>query len=407
MADLKHSESPKMVKAGGYSRPVLVVGAGFAGAVAARLLADAGIAVVVIDRRNHIGGNAYDEVDSRGVRVHRYGPHLFHTNNMAVVRWLSDFTEWTLYEHRVRAMLPDGQFVPLPINRRTLSVYFAQDLPTSDSAALALSSVALSIANPRNAEEALFSRIGRDLTELFYERYTRKMWDISLSDLDASVVKRIPIRTDDEDRYFASDRFQALPKHGYAAIFDAMLKHELIDVRLETPFEKSMLKNYSASFLCMPIDEFFDFCFGELPYRSIRFHHEGIEISSINAPTPVVNFTDTSVYTRATYWHKLPGHWVNRGETVTRTMEEPCDYRDNGLERYYPIKTADGRYQRLYERYADLAAQERNVTFLGRCGTYQYLDMDQVVNQTLQRVGRWISDRKDVAGPAPIRQGKQ
>lgn len=407
MADQMHSERPRMTKVGVSSRPVLVVGAGFAGAVAARLLADAGIAVVVIDKRDHIGGNAYDEVDHRGVRVHRYGPHLFHTNNMEVVRWLSDFTEWTLYEHRVQAILSDGQFVPLPINRRTLSVCLGQELPTSESAASALKSVALSIADPRNAEDALFSRIGRDLTELFYERYTRKMWKISLRDLDASVVRRIPIRTDDEDRYFPTDRFQALPKHGYTILFNNILKHKLIEVKLKTPFEKSMMETYSSSFLCMPIDEFFGFCYGDLPYRSIRFHHEELNISAVSAPTPVVNFTDNSIYTRATYWHKFPGHWVRSGGTVTRTIEEPCDYRDNDLERYYPLKTADGRYQRLYDRYADLAAQNDSVTFLGRCGTYQYLDMDQVVNQTLQRVRRWISERTDVARQAPMRQAKR
>jgi UDP-galactopyranose mutase len=378
---------------------ILVAGAGFAGAVAARLMAEAGFFVDVIDKRPHIGGNAFDRVNAHGVRVHAYGPHLFHTNNTKVVEWLSAFTSWVPYEHRVTALLPGGDLVPLPINRRTLEAVFREPLADEAAVAALLQRAGTQIAHPANAEEYLLARLGPELTELFFARYTRKMWGMSLSELDASVVQRIPIRTDDEDRYFPGDSFQALPANGYTALFERMLAHDNIHVGLSVAFDKTMLARYRHAFLSLPIDEYYDFRLGELPYRSIRFHHEDVSAATVRARTATVNFTDTSGFTRKTYWHLLPAHWVTRGATVTCTTEEPCDYKDNDFERYYPVKTADGRYQALSKAYSDHAAQEDGVTFIGRCGTYQYLDMHQVVNQTMAIVRRWLADR----GYAPDR----
>jgi len=381
------------------SKRILVVGAGFAGAVAARMLAEAGYSVQVIDQRPHIAGNAHDEIDARGMRVHRYGPHLFHTSNREVVAWLSQFTAWDRYEHRVSAKLPDGTLAPLPINRRTLELAFREAVPDAAAAEALLVRLAAPIETPGNAEEYLLSRIGAELTELFFARYTEKMWAMKLSEMDASVVKRIPLRFDDEDRYFPGDTFQALPRGGYTQLFRRMLEHPRIKVSLGLRFEKRMLRDYGYAFLCCPIDEYFDFRLGELPYRSIRFHHAAVARSAVEARTGTVNYTDTGPFTRTTYWHLLPGH-DGGGRTVTATTEEPCDYRDNALERYYPVKTADGRYQALYQRYAALAAREPGVQFLGRCGTYQYLDMHQVVNQTLAVMRRWLATQRGAAAKA-------
>jgi UDP-galactopyranose mutase len=371
----------------------LVVGAGFAGAVYARTLADAGHSVTVIDKRNHIAGNAFDFIDASGVRVHRYGPHVFHTNNKNVFDWLGRFGEWVSYEHRVRARLPDMRYVPLPINRDTLNTLYERNLQTEDEVERFLGSCAENVPYPANAADYLHSKIGVLLTDLFFRPYTKKMWALDLEELSPSVVKRIPIRFDSDDRYFPNDAYQALPRHGYTAIFESIFSHENIEVKLSTTFDRKLASSYSHCFNSMPIDEYFKFSMGELPYRSIKFHSEVRDSSSLPS-WGVTNFTDTGRFTRETYWQSLPGHRIDNNPLTTVTIEEPCDYRDNGRERYYPVKTADNRYGELYKRYSELAAELTNMTFIGRCGTYQYLDMDQVVNQSLQGVERFISLRR-------------
>lgn len=373
---------------------ILVVGAGLAGAVASRALAEAGHAVDVIDKRPHVAGNAYDEIDSQGVRLHRYGPHLFHTGNARVVEWLSRFTAWAPYEHRVTARLPSGAHVPLPINRRTLETVFGRPIGDEAAARELLAAKAETFPRaPANAEEYLRSTLGRELTELFFAPYTSKMWGLDLAEMSAAVVKRIPIRFDDEDRYFPNDAFQALPTDGYTALVTRMLDHPLVTVTTGCAFDRGMLRGRDFSFLCCPIDEYYDFRFGPLPYRSIRFHHEPVRRDAIEAPSATVNYTDRSAFTRSTYWHLLAGHDIRGGELVTRTTEEPCDYRDNDLERYYPVKTADGRYDERYRQYRALAAADDHLDFIGRCGTYQYLDMHQVVSQTLTIAEKWLAAR--------------
>ena len=373
------------------ARPILVVGAGFAGATYARELAENGFHVDVIDRRQHIAGNAYDETTATGVRIHRYGPHLFHTSNERVVEWLTSFGAFVPYEHRVQAELADGRCVPLPVNRRTIEAVFGVRLATAAAVEAFLRRQAIRNDAPANAAEYLNAHIGVTLTDLFFRPYTKKMWALDLEELDAAVVRRIPIRTDDEDRYFPMDRFQMLPRDGYTQLFKSILDHPAIRVTLGQPFERAMVGSYVHCFNSMPIDEYFEHAFGPLPYRSIRFHHEERPAGYARGEATTINFTDTERFTRETDWSRLPAHRIEPGPLKTVTREEPCDYTENNLERYYPVKTSDGRYDKVYRRYKDLADGIGNLTFIGRCGTYQYLDMHQVINQSLAGVREWVA----------------
>jgi UDP-galactopyranose mutase len=369
---------------------ILIVGCGFAGATFARELAEAGWEVDMIDQRRHIGGNAFDEVDQNGVRVHRYGPHLFHTSNKKVVDWLVRFGEFVPYEHRVQALLPDGRCVGLPVNRKTVNDVFGVSLPDGEAVQTFLRGQALDIPQPANAGEYLTANIGVVLTDLFFRPYTKKMWGLDLEDMDASVVKRIPLRYDDEDRYFPGDSYQMMPRFGYTRVFENILDHPRIRVSLGVSFDVAMLPGYGHCFNSMPIDAFFDYRFGPLPYRSIRFHHHSVPFDHGRGTAATVNFTDSGPLTRETDWSRLPCHVARQGLEKTITREEPCDYTENNHERYYPVKTSDGRYQAVYGQYKALAADVGGVTFIGRCGTYQYLDMHQVINQSLAHVSDWI-----------------
>jgi UDP-galactopyranose mutase len=371
---------------------VLIVGAGFAGAVHARLLAESGIKVHMIDRRHHIAGNAFDERSASGVRVHRYGPHLFHTNMEHIVAWLSRFGRFIPYELRVEALLADGRYTPLPINRRTINTVFGVDLRTAKETENFLATRAKPHPNPTTAAEYLASRIGTELTDLFFRPYTFKMWGLDLEQMDANVVKRIPLRFDDEDRYFPSDKYQILPQDGYTNLFANILDHKNIRINLGVEFDRTFLSGYRHCFTSMSIDTYFKEALGQLPYRSLRFHHRECAPNEHFGSAAVINFTDDGPFTRQTDWSLLPGHG---GTSTTRTLtrEEPCDFRDNAFERYYPVKTSDGRYDALYRRYLERAAAQPEITFIGRCGTYQYLDMHQVINQSMVSAARWLDSQ--------------
>jgi UDP-galactopyranose mutase len=369
---------------------ILIVGAGFAGATCARELADCGYQVEVIDRRAHVGGNAYDFVAASGVRMHLYGPHLFHTNNLQVLNWITRFGVFTPYEHRVVAALPDGRRVPVPINRQTINAVFGTRLESEAEVRAFVKRQAEPIAQPRNAAEYLLSQIGRTLTDLFFRPYTKKMWALDLEDLSTAVVKRIPLRNDDEDRYFPNDRFQVLPREGYARLFEAILDHPQIRVSLNRAFDRAMLNEYAHCFTSMAIDEYFEDRFGPLPYRSIRFHHRDAPLTYRQGEAATLNYTDDRRFTRETDWSRLPGHIVKDSDRKTVTQEEPCDYRENAFERFYPVKTSDARFDAAYASYKALAEEDRRVTFIGRCGTYQYLDMHQVISQSRSRVHAWM-----------------
>jgi UDP-galactopyranose mutase len=374
------------------NKPILVVGAGFAGACYARTLAERGLSVLVIDQRDHIGGNAYDFVDENGLRRHRYGPHLFHTSNERVVTWLQKFGEWTPYEHRVRARLTGERFVPLPVNLETINIMFSKSFTTADEVKTFLMSIAVPNEKPRNAAEYLYSQIGVDITDLFFRRYTKKMWAMDLEEMDAAVVKRVPIRYDSEDRYFPDDKFQMMPTHGYTGIFERIFSHPNITVEVGRKFESSLERDHEHVFNSMPIDEYFGFEYGELPYRSIRFHHRS-DARKVDHDWATTNFTDEGPLTRETHWGLIPNHLITDTGRYTCTAEEPCDYRDNANERYYPLKTADGRYDKIYARYKARAEANARMTFIGRCGTYQYLDMHQVINQSLMGAEAWLARR--------------
>ena len=337
---------------------ILVVGAGFSGAVIAREFADAGRAVRVIDRRSHVAGNAHDYVNAHGIRVHTYGPHLFHTANEDVVQWLSRFTRWSPYQHRVKAMLADGRLVTLPVNAETAAV------------------------------------VGRDrVLDTLFRPYTRKMWGLELEQLDAEILSRVPIREDMNELYFPNDPFQALPTQGYTALFESMLAHPLIDLHLSTAFNLRMEAEHVHCFNSMAIDEYFGHDLGPLPYRSIRFHTVTIPAPRL-LPVAVVNFTHDLPYTRVTEWKHLPGHgdlpWT------TLTYEEPCAAEDNAFERYYPIKDLHGRNRTLYKRYLERVPD--GVTFVGRCGQYVYLDMHQAVASALAVARRFLAAASSSAG---------
>ena len=367
----------------------LVVGAGFAGSVIAERLASQHDAqVLVIDRRPHVAGNAYDHLDEAGVLIHQYGPHIFHTNSDEIVDYLSKFTEWRPYEHKVLAEVR-GQLVPIPINRTTLNKLFDLDLKTDEEAAAYLASRAESVDEIRTSEDVVINAVGRELYELFFQGYTRKQWGIDPSGLDKSVTARIPTRTNTDDRYFG-DKHQIMPKHGYTAMFNRMLEHPNIDVLLSTDY-KDIVDEVDAGHLVFtgPIDEYFGFRFGKLPYRSLRFEHKILDQGEYQ-PVATVNYPDPQVpYTRITEYKHLTGQSHSK---TSITYEYPSAEGDP----YYPIPRAEN--QTLFKKYEALADSTPGVTFVGRLATYRYYNMDQVVGQALTAFRRLDAARQVESG---------
>jgi UDP-galactopyranose mutase len=356
----------------------LVVGAGFAGAIVAeRLARTAGQRVLVVDRRDHIAGNAYDYVDEHGVLVHRYGPHIFHANSEKVVEYLSQFTEWRPYEHRVLARV-DGMLVPIPINRTTINLLYGLSLTTEEEVQAFYDERAEHIPQLRTSEDAVVAKVGRELYEKFFRGYTRKQWELDPSELHASVTSRIPTRTNTDDRYF-TDWHQALPAEGYTAMFARMLDHPLIDVRLSTDFFTDVRGEVSYRHVVYtgPVDRWFGRCHGELPYRSLEFElrNEATPDGGFVLPAGSVNEPSEDVpYTRTTEFRRLTGQ-VHTSSTLA------VEYPRREGDPYYPIPSEECKA--LYKRYEALAAAETDVTFVGRLARYQYLNMDQVTAQAL------------------------
>lgn len=362
----------------------LVVGAGFAGSVLAERLASQHDArVLVIDKRPHIAGNAYDRPDEAGVLIHQYGPHIFHANSDEIVAYLSQFTRWRPYEHRVLAEVR-GQLVPIPINRTTLNTLFGLDLRTEADAADYLASRAEPVAEIRTSEDVVISAVGRELYELFFQGYTRKQWGIDPSQLDKMVTARIPTRTNTDDRYFG-DKHQIMPADGYTRMFENMLSHPNIDVLLGVDY-KDVKDRISAGHTIYtgPIDEYFGFRFGKLPYRSLRFDHRIVDQEQFQ-PVAVVNYPSPDIaYTRITEYKHLTGQ-VNPKTSIT------YEYPSAEGDPYYPIPRPEN--QALFKKYEALADSARNVTFVGRLATYRYYNMDQVVGQALATFRR-IDERR-------------
>jgi UDP-galactopyranose mutase len=349
----------------------LVVGAGFAGAVAAERLARAGARVVLVDRRAHIGGNAYDHYDEAGILVHRYGPHIFHTNSAKVFDYLSRFTQWRSYEHRVLASI-DGQLLPIPINLDTINRLYGLHL-TSEEVPGFLASRAEKRETLRTSEDVVVSKVGWDLYHKFFRNYTRKQWGLDPSELDASVIARIPTRTDRDDRYF-TDTYQFMPLHGFTRMFEKMLDHPRINVMLQTDYrEVREWLPYREMVYTGPIDEFFGFRYGKLAYRSLEFEHRTVDQERVQ-PVAVINYPNDHAYTRVTEFKHLTGQVHPRSSIV---YEFP---RAEG-DPYYPVPRPENAA--LYRRYEALAADTPNVHFVGRLATYRYYNMDQVVAQAL------------------------
>lgn len=350
----------------------LVVGAGFAGAtLAERLATQCDKRVLVVEQRPHIGGNAYDYYNEAGLLIHRYGPHIFHTNAKRVFDYLSDFTEWRPYEHRVRASV-DGQIVPIPINLDTINRLYGLNLN-----AFEVEEFFQKVAEPRTeirtSEDVVVSRVGQELYRKFFRGYTRKQWDLDPADLDASVIARVPIRTNRDDRYF-TDTYQAMPLHGYTRMFERMLAHPNIKIMLNTDYREIQgFIPYREMIYTGPIDEFFDLCYGKLPYRSLRFRHEIIDAAWYQE-APVINYPNEHPYTRVTEFKYLTGQ---RHPKTAIVSEYSCAEGDP----YYPIPRPENAA--LYRKYQALAECTPGVYFVGRLATYKYYNMDQVTAQAL------------------------
>ena len=366
---------------------VLVVGAGFAGAVIAeRLAVDGNKKVLLIDRRPHIAGNAFDVYDEAGVLMHQYGPHIFHTNSDEIVRYLSRFTGWRTYEHRVLGSV-DGKLVPIPINRTTINALYGLDLRTDEQADEFLKSRAEPVDKIVTSEDVVVSVVGRELYEKFFQGYTRKQWGLDPSQLDKSITARVPTRTNTDDRYF-TDTFQNMPRLGYTHMFGNMVDYPNITVM--TGVEYADVKDdvlFDRLVFTGPMDEFFGHRFGKLPYRSLRFEHQTHDmeqyqsVGTVNYPSPNVPYTRVSEYKHLT-GQKHP--------KTTITFEYPADVGDP----YYPIQRPENTA--LFKRYEALALARPDVTFVGRLATYRYYNMDQVTGQALATY-RKLVEREDGA----------
>jgi UDP-galactopyranose mutase len=357
----------------------LIVGAGFAGSVLAeRLASQLGKRVLLVDRRPHVGGNAYDERNAAGVLMHRYGPHIFHTNSAEVFGYLSQFTKWRPYEHRVLASVR-GLLAPIPINRTTLNLLYKLDLQNDEEAQAFLASRAEPVDHIRNSEDVVVSAVGRELYELFFRGYTRKQWGMDPSELDKSVTSRVPTRANTDDRYF-TDSFQAMPAEGYTRMFETMLDHKGITVRTGVEYDDIRREAvFDRLIFTGPIDEFFNHRFGRLPYRSLSFRHETLDQEWFQ-PVGTVNYPDESIpYTRISEYKHLTGQ---RSARTTITYEFPKDSGDP----YYPVPKPEN--QALFKRYEALALATPDVDFVGRLATYRYYNMDQVVGQALSKFRR-------------------
>jgi len=349
--------------------------------MAERLAAGAGKKVLIVDKRNHIGGNAYDHYDEAGILVHKYGPHIFHTNSRDVFDYLSRFTEWRPYQHRVRAWV-DGQLLPIPINLDTVNRLYGLNL-TSFQVEEFFQSVAEARPQVRSSEDVIVAKVGRELYEKFFRNYTRKQWDLDPSELDAAVTARVPVRTNRDDRYF-TDTYQAMPLHGYTRMFEHMLTHPNIKIMLNADYrELERVIPYGEMIYTGPVDEFFQFRFGKLPYRSLEFRFITYE-RSVYQDAPVVNYPNENPYTRCTEFKYLTGQEHPKTSVV---YEYP---RAEG-DPYYPVPRPENAA--MYREYEALARLTTGVHFCGRLATYKYYNMDQVVAQSLTLYKRLIGTR--------------
>ncbi|MCG2615131.1 UDP-galactopyranose mutase [Terrimonas sp. NA20] len=351
----------------------LIVGAGFAGAVLAeRLASQADKKILIIDKRNHIGGNTFDFYNEAGILIHKYGPHIFHTNSEDIFNYLGKFTSWRPYEHRVLASV-DGMLVPIPINLNTINTLYGLNL-TSEEVESFFASKAVKKEQILTSEDVVLNKVGKDLYEKFFKGYTKKQWDLDPSELDASVTARIPTRNNRDNRYF-TDKYQAMPMHGYTRMFEKLLDHPNIKVMVNTDYKEiADFIPFKEMIYTGPIDYFFDYCYGKLPYRSIEFIFD-TKNEENHQPTGTVNYPNDQPYTRVTEFKYLTGQ---QHRQTTIVYEHPKAEGDP----YYPVPRPENSI--LYSRYKDLADKLTKVHFTGRLATYKYYNMDQVVAQSLK-----------------------
>jgi UDP-galactopyranose mutase len=361
----------------------LIVGAGFAGSVMAeRIASQLNKKVLVVEKRNHIAGNAFDEFDEHGILVHRYGPHIFHTNSKEVFDYLSLFTEWIPYEHKVLAKI-GNELYPIPINRLTVNKLYNLNLKTEEEVKDYFGKVNEKRFPILNSEDIIVNQVGVDLFEKFFKHYTKKQWNLDAKELSPSVCGRIPVRTNDDCRYF-TDKYQFMPKDGYTKMFEKILNHKNIEVILDTDY-KSILDSikFDKMIYTGPIDYFFDYKFGKLPYRSIRFEFENHRTDSYQEASHI-NFVEEEIpYTRITE-HKKLSKQINDSTTIS------IEYPQNEGEPFYPIPTDENRNQ--YLLYKKETEKFNNVIFCGRLAEYQYYNMDQVVANTLKLFGNLLDE---------------
>lgn len=360
---------------------VCIVGAGFSGAVLARELANAGIESLVIEERSHLGGNCHSERDEKtGVMLHVYGPHIFHTDDTQVWKYINKYGEMMPYVNRVKAVSNDKVYT-LPINLLTINQLFGKNLAPSEAQDFIRDQADKSITDPQNFEEQALSMVGKTIYEAFFKGYTIKQWGVDPKRLPASILKRLPIRFDYNDNYF-KHAYQGMPKEGYTAIIEKILDLPEIEVRLETKHEdihEDIEGDFLHTFYTGPLDRYFDYQLGRLGYRTLDFeksYHKG-DFQG----TAVINYCDEATpHTRITE-HKYFAPWEQEdfSETVCYTeFSRECEADDIP---YYPIRLVDDK--KLLEKYVLLASEQSNVTFMGRLGTYTYLDMDVTIRRAL------------------------
>jgi UDP-galactopyranose mutase len=349
----------------------LIVGAGFAGSVLAERLASIeGKKILLIDKRNHIGGNAYDCYNNEGILIHKYGPHIFHTNSKEVFHYLSKFTEWRNYQHKVLACV-DGLQVPIPINLNTINSLYGLNLSSAEVEGF-LAARAEEITQVKTSEDVVLKAVGRELYEKFFKGYTKKQWDLDPAELDASVTARVPTRINKDDRYF-TDTYQAMPLHGFTKMFEKMLDHPNIKILLNTDYHEIINEiQYAKMIFTGPVDEYFDYCYGKLPYRSLQFKFETLDQEQFQQ-TGTINYPNDYAFTRITEFKYLTGQKHTKTSLVYEFPKAEGDP-------YYPIPRPENA--ELYKKYQELTHQT-NAYFVGRLATYKYYNMDQVVAQAL------------------------
>ena len=350
----------------------LIVGAGFSGSVCAEQLANSGKKILLIDKRNHIGGNAYDQYDSQGVLIHPYGPHIFHTNSKRIFSYLSSYTDWRFYEHKVLEKIEDDLY-PIPINRTTLNKLYDLDL-SEEQAKEYFENIRIPKSELKTSEDVVLNSIGSDLCDKFFRGYSRKQWGLDLSELSAGVAARIPTRTNDDDRYF-TDTYQFMPALGYTKMFEKMLNNKNITILLNTDY-KDIIKSVEFKDLIYtgPIDSYFNYCFGKLPYRSLKFEHTNISNASFFQSVGTINYPLDFEYTRITEFKHITNQSINSTSIV---KEFPTSDGDP----YYPIPRPENEI--IYKKYQTISESEKNVHFVGRLAEYRYFNMDQVIGSAL------------------------